>query len=214
MSFKLARPARGVTIIELIIFMVIMGVAAACVIGVINLSANASADPLRRKQALMIAEALLEEVQLARFTFCNPADAVAATAAAQGLCTTPVQVATRAAGVTRPYGNVAEYATAINADQSTFAVGGVDRDISGLAFGVDSSGGTMGNASLAPIRSTVRLNYVSAQDPLGPASAAITSSASALDVLQITIITTYGNGANDFVRLDGYRTRYAPNFLP
>ena len=201
--------ARGVTIIELIIFMVIMGVAAAGIIGVINLSTNASADPLRRKQALMIAEALMEEVQLARFTFCVPTDPAFDSATAQSGCTTQVQVGARPAGATRPYGNVADYATAIDTDQATFAVGGIDRDISGRAFGVDNAGGRLGNTSLASFQSTVRLSYVSAQNPLGASGATLASSAGALDALQITIITSYGNGAS--VRLDGYRTRYAPN---
>jgi len=208
-----ARHVGGVTIIELIIFMVIMGVAAAGIIGILNLGATASADPLRRKQALMIAEALMEEVQLARFTFCMPTDPAANDAVSQAGCATPVQVGTRVAGASRPYGNVAEYVTAVGVDQATFAVNGVDRDINGRAFGTDGTGATMGNTALAPIRSTVRLAYVSAQDALGPAGAPVASSAGALDVLHITVTTTYG-GAADVVRLDGYRTRYAPTLLP
>lgn len=209
-SRQFSRRARGVTLIELILFMVIMGVAAAGIIGVINLSNKSSAEPLRRKQALMIAEALMEEVQLARFTFCPPDDPNAASAANQAACTTPMRVGARAAGAARPYGNVAEYALVAGQPTFTFAVNNVDVDISGNRLGVDSTGATMGNASLAPIRSTVTLNFVAG---LGPAGAAITSSAGALNALQITITTTYG-GANEFVRLDAYRTRYAPNVLP
>lgn len=211
-SRRFSRRARGVTIIELIVFMMIMGVAAAGIIGVINLSNSQSAEPLRRKQALMIAEALMEEVQLAGFSFCTRADPNADTVANQAACTFPVQIGARAAGATRPYGNVADYATVAGTPQATFAnADGVDVDISGRPLGVDSSGNTMGRASLAPIRSTVTLNFVGA---LGPAGATIASSAAALNALQITIITTYGTGANDFVRLDGYRTRYAPNLVP
>jgi MSHA pilin protein MshD len=213
MSFNVR--ARGVTIIELILFMVIMGVAAAGIIGVINLGTSHSADPLRRKQALMIAEALMEEVQQARFTFCEPGAATAATAQSQADCSgAPMQVGTRAAGAARPYGNVAQYATVIGEAQATFAVGNVDRDINGVALGVNSAGTTLGNTSLAPFRSTVTLNYVDAQNPLGAGAGAVTSSAAALNALQITIVTSYGSGANDVVRLDGYRTRYAPTYLP
>ena len=50
-SRRFSRRARGVTIIELIVFMMIMGVAAAGIIGVINLSNSQSAEPLRRKQS-------------------------------------------------------------------------------------------------------------------------------------------------------------------
>jgi MSHA pilin protein MshD len=58
----------GITLIELIIFMVIMGIAMAGIVSSINFSVMHSADPLVRKQALAIAEALLEEVMLQNFS--------------------------------------------------------------------------------------------------------------------------------------------------
>lgn len=208
---------RGLTIIELVLFMVIMGVAAAGIIGVLNLSATSSADPLRRKQAMLIAEAFMEEVQLARFTFCVPGDANESTAINQNGCSNAgntVAVRPRPAGMGRPYANVADYATAINADEPTFAVNGVDTDVNGRALGRDAALNQMGNSSLGPITTTVALNFVPASAPLGPTAGAanlrIQSTANALEVLQITIITRYG-GPNDVIRLDGFRTRYAPN---
>ena len=72
---------RGLSLIELVMFMVIMGVAAVTVLQLLNISTKASADPVRRKQALLLAEAFMEEVQQARFTFCDPSDLNAATAA-------------------------------------------------------------------------------------------------------------------------------------
>ena len=59
---------RGLSLIELVMFMVIMGVAALTVLQLLNMSTKASAEPARRKQALLLAEALMEEVQQARFT--------------------------------------------------------------------------------------------------------------------------------------------------
>ena len=202
----------GLTIIELVMFMVIMGVAAAGIIGVLNLGTKSSADPLRRKQAMLIAEAYMEEVQLAPFTICTSDDPAVGTATVRADCATPAEVGTRAAGASRPYTNVAEYATILNTPQNTFAVGGVDRDVNGRALGQDQNLNTMGNASLGGITTTVTLNLVgAANDALGPNGRAITSTANNLVALRITIITKYGNGANDFIRLDGYRTRYAPN---
>jgi len=201
----------GLTIIELVLFMVIMGVAAAGIIGVLNLSAKSSADPLRRKQAMLIAEALMEEVQLARFTFCVPGDANEATAIDQNGCATPgnaVAVRPRPAGMARPYDNVADYATALNSEERTFAVNGVDTDFNLRALGQDA-----GSGSLGPITTTVALNLVPAGAPLGPAGGPANlriDSTTSLEVLQITIITRYG-GPNDVIRLDGFRTRYAPN---
>lgn len=206
---------RGLTVIELVMFMVIMGVAAAGIIGVINLSTTSSADPLRRKQAMLIAEAYMEEVQLARFTFCVPGDPNESSALAQGDCQNPVAVRPRAAGLTHPYANVADYATAFNDEQRTFAVNGVDTDVNGRPLGRDAALNTMGNSSLGGITTTVTLNLVGAGAPLGPAagpaSFRLQSTPGALEVLQITITTRYGNAPNDFIRLDGYRTRYAPN---
>ena len=46
-----------------------------------------SADPVRSKQALMIAESLLEEVALAGFTYCDPTSANADSAAGTAGCT-------------------------------------------------------------------------------------------------------------------------------
>lgn len=63
---------RGVTLIELIVFIVIVSVAVVGVLQALRMSSANSADPLRRKQALMIAEGLMEEVQLAKFTYCDP----------------------------------------------------------------------------------------------------------------------------------------------
>lgn len=212
-----AKRQRGLTIIELVLFMVIMGVAAAGIIGVLNMGTKSSADPLRRKQAMLIAEAFMEEVQLARFTFCVPGDANESTAANQDGCSNlgnTVAVRPRPAGMVRPYANVADYATAFNADERTFAVNGVDTDVNGRALGQDAALNQMGNSSLGPITTTVALNLVPAGAPLGPAvgpaNLRIQSAANSLEVLQITIITRYG-GPNDVIRLDGYRTRYAPN---
>ena len=207
---------RGLTIIELVLFMVIMGVAAAGIIGVLNLGTKASADPLRRKQALLIAEAYMEEIQLARFTFCVPGDPKESDAKSQADCGKAVAVGVRPAGMKRPYANVADYATAFDDDQPTFAVDGVDRDVNDRALGQDRNGKTMGNAALSGITTTVALSLLSAPTDLlgpadGPAVLKIQSSVNSLEALRITVTTRYGSGDNEVVRLDGYRTRYAPN---
>jgi len=79
---------HGLTLIELIVFIVIVGVALAGVLTVLNHTTRHSADPLVRKQALAIAEALLEEVLLQPFSWCDPDDANAATATGYAGCAT------------------------------------------------------------------------------------------------------------------------------
>jgi MSHA pilin protein MshD len=58
------------TLIELIIFIVIVTTAVAGILSVMNVTVKSSADPMIRKQAMAIAEAVLDEV-LAR-NFDNP----------------------------------------------------------------------------------------------------------------------------------------------
>ncbi len=65
-----ARRTRhlGVTLIEQIVFIVIVGLAVAGVMAAFVMSTRGSVDPMLQKQALAIAEAILEEVQLMPFT--------------------------------------------------------------------------------------------------------------------------------------------------
>jgi MSHA pilin protein MshD len=64
------RRQSGLSLIELIVFIVIVTTAVAGILTVMNVTVRSSADPMIRKQALAIAEAVLDEV-LAR-DFANP----------------------------------------------------------------------------------------------------------------------------------------------
>lgn len=55
---------RGLTLVELVFFMVIVSVALVGVLSVMNITAQKSADPLLRKQVIAVAEAMMEEVML------------------------------------------------------------------------------------------------------------------------------------------------------
>ena len=76
----------GLSLIELIMFVVIVGVGVAGILMAFNLTTQKSADPQIRKQMLAVAEALLEEVTLKPFTYCDPDDPIAATATGGGDC--------------------------------------------------------------------------------------------------------------------------------
>ena len=54
--------SRGFTLVELIIFIVIVGIGVAGILSVFQQSIASSADPLVRKQMLAAAESLLEEI--------------------------------------------------------------------------------------------------------------------------------------------------------
>lgn len=61
------RHQSGMTFIELIISMVIIGIAVSGVLSVMNLTTARSADPMIQHQAIAIAEAYLEEILTRRY---------------------------------------------------------------------------------------------------------------------------------------------------
>jgi len=61
-DLAVSRRQRGVTLIELIVFIVIISVGLAGILAVMNVTVGASANPMARKQAVTMAEAVLEEV--------------------------------------------------------------------------------------------------------------------------------------------------------
>lgn len=217
---------RGLTIIELVMFIVIMGVAAAGILQVLNMASRNSADPILRKQAMLIAEAYMEEVQLAAFTFCDPADANAATAVnaavgPTGCATTDgVEVWGPEAGNLRPFDNINDYVprtdpayvpgTPVRAFAAVIGGNLVDIDVAGNALGA-GAGGT----AMTGFVTTLALTPVSLGPgvplPAGAPGRTVVSNntAAGMEALQITITVTWSTGT---VTLDGYRTRYVPNY--
>lgn len=73
---------RGFTLIELIIFIVVVSVGMAGILSVMNTVVKSSADPMVRKQAMALAESILEEIMLKEY--CDPNTATLAPPAAPG----------------------------------------------------------------------------------------------------------------------------------
>lgn len=69
---------RGLTLVELILFIVIVGAALAGVLAVFQTVTRGSADPMVRKQAIAAAESLLEEILAVPYT-CPDASCVPVT---------------------------------------------------------------------------------------------------------------------------------------
>lgn len=194
------RAEHGISLVELIVFIVIVGIAVAGVVGALSMATRASADPMIQKQALAIAEALLEEVQLQPFTYCDPDDPQAATAqsAAVGATgcteagsvenlmaaeTTPPYGPEDRLSATNPYDNVNDYNSLPTMLGITDLTGAAIPGLGGYTATV-----SVANQALAPV----------------PAS----------ESLLITVTVTGPTGTNTKVVLDGYRMRYAPNALP
>jgi MSHA pilin protein MshD len=196
------RRERGVTLLELIIFIVVVSTAVMGILTALDLANRSSTDPMIQKQALAIAEALLEEVQLQPFTYCDPDDSQAATADSATVgatgCTAAASVeATMAAETTPPYGpETRTDATTpfdnVN-DYNGFSMGPGITDLTGAAI-------------------TGLEKYSASVVVANPLAAQMLGTIPSSDTLFITVTVT--GPANTTVVLHGYRTRYAPNALP
>ena len=175
----------GFTLIELIVFIVIVGIAVSGVLIAYDYAVRDSSDPIVRKQALAIAESLLEEIQQMPYTYCDPDDPALSTASSAAGCAT-AEATGPEAGETRyststPFDNVNDYH---GYNTATEVPPGV-KDITGAPI-----------TGLSLYNATVTI-----------ADSALTG-VPAGEGLLITVVVV--GPANVSVRLDGYRTRYAP----
>lgn len=181
---------HGISLIELIMFIVIVSVALAGILLVMNTVTKSSADPLIHKQALAIAESLLEEVELMPFSLCDPNDANAASAVIATDCAgldqnkggaplmTPTPNSETRYSPSDPFDNVADYGG------FSMAAGSI-MDITNANIGL---AGYMANIAVAR-------NGVAGL----PADAAL-------------LITVTVTGPDNLpVVVEGIRTRYSPN---
>ncbi|HEY1044077.1 MAG TPA: type II secretion system protein [Telluria sp.] len=191
---------RGVTLVELLVFIMIVSIAVGGILGVMSLATGKSADPLRRKQALMIAESLMEEVQMADFTFCDPTSPDADTATSTADCDIPENWGRSAAepGHGRPYDNINDYVPAAGTATPAFDVGGSLADASGDPFDVS---GYTATVSVTPAALGI------CPSPPGGACVGGPGTGADAEALLITVTVSYDG---DSIVLDGYRTRYAP----
>lgn len=177
---------RGFTLIELIVAIVIIGTCVAGVLAAFSASVRGSADPMVSKQLVAIAEALLEEVQQASFTYCDPVDANAEKATSSADCATVPEKIGPEAGNARPFDNVNDY-----------------HDLK-----LNPISDVAGN----PVPDLAAYSAVIAVAPAALNTLAAGVDAATSDALRITVAVS-GPGGQTF-SLEGYRARYAPNDLP
>lgn len=186
---------RGVTLIETIIFMIMVSVGVIGLVSVMNPLIRASADPMITKQMVAVAESLLNEVLHQPYTWCDPDDANAATAQAYGGCASNSQNAlgptpnteTRdgSGGSGEFFDNVRDYAG--------FAMDNV----------ADPAGGSVINGYRAEVA------IVEAGASFGIAADA----ALAITVTACRTVTPSASCAGrESIVLAGYRFRYAPRY--
>lgn len=179
-----ARRAAGMSFIEVLVFIVVLGIGLAGLLVLFNQVTRASVDPMVRKQTLAVAASLLEEVELRGFTYCDPDDADVSTAANPAACTTPEGVGTEG-GETRysepRFDNVSDY--------------------NGFAM----AGANMKNVDGTPISGLADYSVA-----VSVANAGGDFSLPADEALLITV-TAQHVPTGLTVGLQGYRLRYAPN---
>lgn len=184
---------RGITLIEQVIFIVVVSVGVIGLVSVMNPAIRASADPMVTKQSVAIAESLLNEVLHQPFTWCDPDDANASTAQAYGGCASNAQNAmgptpageTRNGGVGAVFDNVRDYAgfamDNVSDPTSVSVINGYRAEVA-----MAEDGGTFGLAADAVLLITVT-------------------------VCRTTTPSSACAGRESFA-LTGYRFRYAPRF--
>jgi MSHA pilin protein MshD len=191
------RFERGLSMIELVMFVAIVGMAVAGILTVYSSAIKGSADPMVRKQAIAVAESLLGEVLMQPLTWCDPQDAandpntppssgasctggVGASQDKNGGTLGPVPATESRFSSTDPFDNVADY--------NGYA----------MASGIYSQdNGATPIAGLSAYAATVTVTRDGGTFGL-PAAA----------VLRVDVLVT---GKGESITLTGYRFRHSPN---
>lgn len=175
---------RGVTLVEQVMFIVIISVGVIGLVAALNPMIRSSADPMQTKQLMAIAESILGEVMHQSFSWCDPEDAAATTAIAYAGCTNPQSSSgpvpageTRSGGAGAAFDNVADYGGWSMSDVS------------------DVEGGNV----MTGYSASVALANAGTAFGLADNTAA----------LSVTVTVTRGT---DSYALTGYRFRYAPRY--
>lgn len=176
---------RGMTMVELVVFIVIISIGLAGILSVLNFATRNSVNPMILKQQVAIAESLLEEIESKSFTYCDPDDANVTTASSSSDCTT-AQGLSATSGESRysqtaPYDNVGDY--------NGFSMTGIrsPTDSSTTISGLDS------------YSASVEITQVGTTLGLADNTAALR--------IDVTVTAPTQNS----VTITGYRYRYAPN---
>lgn len=146
---------RGFTLIEVIIFIVVVGAGMAGILSVSTTVVKSSADPMVRKQALAIAESVLEEVL--QKEYCDPDTVDSST----NPPTCPVRIAADQEGSRNLYDDVDDYNAATQALFNSGSGAGawpVALDGYALAIAVTVDTTVVGNAALPAKRVQVTVS--------------------------------------------------------
>lgn len=193
----------GITLIEILMFIVIVGISVSGLLAVINNSARHGADPMVAKQATVIAEALLTEIEQMPFTWCDPNDVNVTIAANAAGCALPANDQNNGGGALGPIPAGETRGSAVNPFDNVSDYHGFAQNPVPL---LDAAG-----AVIPGYTSTVAVCRWNAT-PCGGVPVVIPAfpgPPAADAVLRIQVLVTGPN--NTRIMVVGYRARYAPN---
>ncbi len=180
---------RGFTLIEVLVVIVVIGVAAVSLITLSMRGSTQSAQALHEQQTHALAVALLDEAESMPFTYCDPTDPLAATATSAAGCTKPEVVGPEAGEVrlsATPLNNVNDY-------NGLVLAGGTLRDVANQLLSTN----------------LVQLTNCTARFTVQPIALGAITVASG-DALHVSVLVQCPD-YNVQSQVDGIRVRYAPN---
>lgn len=180
----------GLSLIEVVVFIVVLGIGIAGMAVLYNQLTLASVDPVVRKQAVAIANSLMEEIQLRPFTYCDPDDPAVFDANSTADCDPP-----KVEGI----------------GPENFAPLGLETRSGATAFdNVNDYNNFPLPAGIQDVNGNpiLGLELYAARVDIVNAGADFPAAVPAVAALRITVTVT--GPANVRVALDGYRLRYAP----
>lgn len=187
---------RGVTLVEQIVFIIVVSVGVIGLLSTMGPSLRFSADPQLQKQQLAIAESLLAEILHQPFTYCDPDDANAGSATLSGAVPT-------CAAAANDQDNQGNPLTSIPAGVESRFDGTPGRQFDNVAdYAGYSQAGVTGLSSAAVAGYTAQVNITRVGGTFGLSAAGA--------ALKVDVTVTGSNA--DPLTLTGYRFRYAPRY--
>lgn len=200
MNHRRMPRARGFSLMELLLVIVVLGIAAGSVMNVATRSGRMSAEMLREQQMLAVAASLLDEVNGMPFTYCDPDEPGnnARSAASSAACALPEVLGpeggeTRLVAGTPRFDNVTDY-------------NGYTMPGPGCATLCDSTGATL---SVANGGNMSACNAAVAVAAVGVGGTAALDASGRPQSVRVRV-TVACPGLTSVV-LESFRLRYAPN---